>query len=351
MFNCEKCNYICSRSCDLTQHLTTRKHIKAQNANLVPQDNKPPLKCITCHFECSKQCDMVRHLQTRKHMRLIEANKKEPVVSLENVFKCECGNEYKHMSSLCKHKRTCSTLLKNADVLENSPTLAGFPIGQSTDTQLLTELIKQNQEFKQIIIQQNEKMMEVASRPTVTNNNNNNTQHNHFNLQLFLNEQCKDAMNLSEFLENLVIDNDDIHYMGEFGYVDGMTNIIVKRFGETDIYKRPIHCTDLKREVMYIKNDDKWTKESSERSNLKHIVNTTFRKNRNKVDQWAIANPEITGDMKNPQFDYYVKLMRASLGGHCHEQDLIFANKIIHNLAKKVFVDKSNREPTTGFAQ
>jgi hypothetical protein len=215
------------------------------------------------------------------------------------------------------------------------------------------QMFEQKEEFTNLFVEQTKqifeqtaKLIEIAVQPKidVTNtntntNSNNTTNNNQFNLHFFLNEQCKDAQNLDDFIADIVVDFDDIKYMDQFGYVDGMSNIIVRQFNKTDVFKRPIHCTDLKRETMYVKNDDKWTKEGPEKRNLQRIINSTYKKNQEGMRQLFKENPQLA-DTKNPEWDYYMRLMRASMGGLSEYEDRKFDNKVIRNLAKTVLVEK-----------
>jgi len=310
--------------------------------------------CELCNFTCSRIYDFTRHNSTRKHEKLQLATKKapesvkktdSPPAAIEKSCRCDCGNEYKHMSSLYKHKRKCPGV-PPADTA--TPVSVDTPMNALFSPDAFMELInynraitQQNQDFKDMMMQQSAKIMELSNNPKIINNNStNNTQNiNQFNLHFFLNEQCKDAQNLDEFIEDIIVDMDDIKYMDQVGYSEGMTNIIAKQMNKTDIFKRPIHCTDLKRETIYVKNNDRWTKEGPNQENLHRIINTTYRKNQKEVRTFLQENPHLS-DTKSPEWDYYMRLVRSSMGGICEYEDDRYAVKIIKGLAKMVLVDK-----------
>ena len=318
---CEICNFTCSRVYDYNRHNSTRKHEYQMNANVNARksvDIKPNLCVINTDI----------------------------VTTIEYNHVCNCGKKYKHMSSLCKHRRICSGLPIN-NIEETNDVSLFSPNVFMELMKRNSEIVRQNEDFKQLLIEQNAKIVELSTQPITTTiinttNNDNSTQNNqtnHFNLHFFLNEQCKDAMNLSEFITQIKVDMDDIKYIDQFGYTEGMTNIIVRQINETDIYKRPIHCTDLKRETMYIKNDNKWTKEGPNQENLHKIINSTYRKNQNTMQTFFRENPQVS-DTKSPDWDYYMRLMRTSMGGSCEYQDARYEDKIIKSLARIVFVNK-----------
>jgi hypothetical protein len=212
------------------------------------------------------------------------------------------------------------------------------------DAEMIIELLKQNQEFKELILEQNKQMMEqnkqileLSKDRNVTNNitqNNNNK----FNLNVFLNETCKDALNLSEFLESLILTLTDFENFGPLGYCGGISNILVNGLNKLDISKRPIHCSDLKREVIHIKNNDTWHKDDDKQQMIK-AIKAIEHKNVKQMSLWAKANPEYK-DPNHKKSDLYTKLIDQSLCDTDKEKAQKNYNKIIRTVAKEILVDK-----------
>jgi hypothetical protein len=198
-------------------------------------------------------------------------------------------------------------------------------------------LIKENQEFKKLMIEQNSQIMEIAKNSQIINNTtNNHTQK--FNLNLFLNDTCKDAMSITDFLRNLNVHIDELEYIGNHGYVNGMTKMIMDRLKDMDITKRPIHCTDIKRETMYIKDDAGWSKDTDELTKLRKILSRISMNNYRTVPVWRTAHPDCEV-MESRTYDFCYKMMRAILGD-VEEEQIRLDNKIIKTLAKELFVQK-----------
>jgi hypothetical protein len=217
-----------------------------------------------------------------------------------------------------------------------------------TQTTLILELVKQNQEFKQLLMEQSNQMMEqnktmieVAKNSNVNNTNNNTNTNSHnktFNLQFFLNETCKNAMNMSDFIETIDVQMNELENIGHNGYVAGMTDIILSRIKDLDVSKRPVHCTDLKRETMYIKDHNEWNKDTTEKSYLRKAISMVSKKNCGKTMEWRERNPECL-EIGSPKYDFCFKMMRNVLGDF-EDVQIKLDNKIIKNLAKEVVVDR-----------
>ena len=212
---------------------------------------------------------------------------------------------------------------------------------------MFIDLMKQNEEFKKIMLEQNTKMMELASTvntniTSITNNNNgtiNNTMNNKFNLNFFLNETCKDAMNIQEFIDFCKVQHTDFENFGKYGYVESMTRIIMRNLMELEVHRRPIHCTDAKREVLYVKdNNNVWVNDFS-REKLIRAIKYIAAKNVKQIPDWMDHNP----DSKNTQtklHDKYMRMVCHSMGGRDEAEDQEYYKKIIHNVAKEVIIDK-----------
>uniref|UniRef100_A0A6C0H9Y1 C2H2-type domain-containing protein n=1 Tax=viral metagenome TaxID=1070528 RepID=A0A6C0H9Y1_9ZZZZ len=297
-----------------------------------------PLKfiCETCEYKSSRKSQYERHLMTSKHKMTTEGlqNGLQKVPkSSKNV--CECGKEFSNRQNLYRHKKKCDSKQENITITveEHAPENNQF----STD--LIMELLKQNQEFKELIIEQNKQMLEMSKeRSIITTNSNNVTQNNNFNLQVFLNETCKDALNLSDFLESLIVTLTDFENFAPLGYCGGITNILVNGLNKLDITKRPIHCSDLKREVIHVKNNDAWHKDQDKEQMIK-AIKAIEHKNIKQMSLWGKANPEYK-DPTSKKSDLYTKMIDNSLGETDKEKAQKNYNKIIRSVAKEILVEK-----------
>ena len=282
--------------------------------------------CDKCDYSTSRNSQWQRHLGTPKHNMDNLDKKKVPI-----EFVCDCGKVYFYQSGLCKHKKTC---------IKNEKTKQPY---FSNNKELIQTLIKDNQEFKQLLIEQNSKIIELASKNTVINNttNNNTTNNNNFNLQMFLNVQCKDALNITDFVDSLQLQIKDLEDTGRLGYVNGVANIFLNGLNGLDISKRPIHCSDLKRETIYIKDKDIWEKENDERNKLKLAIKTITSKNIKQIPIWQKENPEYN-DSSSKKNDQYLKIVSNAMNGLTIEETQKNYDKIISKLAKEVVIQKDS---------
>ena len=337
---CEKCNFRCSKIYDFNKHLLTAKHNRVHNNE---KKNASNHACEKCNFTCSNKYDYNKHLLTAKHNRIQENAEK---ASLEKkMYICDtCSQQYKFHSGLWKHKKTC----KYIEHIQNTNT-------NTIDATSVVMLLKQNQEFKNLMLEQYTQLQDVNKQnivlqhqlvDAVKNNTNsitnvtNNTTHNHqkFNLNFFLNDTCKDAMSITDFLRNMNVHIDELEYIGNHGYVNGMTKMIMDRLKDMDITKRPIHCTDIKRETMYIKDDAGWSKDTDELTKLRKILSRISMNNYRTVPDWRTAHPDCEV-MESRSYDFCYKMMRAILGD-VEEEQIRLDNKIIKTMAKELFVQK-----------
>ena len=286
--------------------------------------------CEKCDYKCSKQSQWERHVNTRKHKNvdilLTNVDKLGPI----KVHTCYCGKIYSHRQSLSIHKKKCNKykIDENSENIEN-------PENPDKKDELINYLIKENQEFKNLIL-------EIVKKDTTINNNNNNNNinsHNKtFNLQFFLNETCKDAMNIMDFVDSIKIQLSDLEKVGKIGFVEGISNIIVKNLNSLDETKRPVHCTDSKREVIYIKDEDKWEKENETKVKLRKAIKYVAHKNSKMLSEFRTKNPDCLKSTSKVS-DKYNKLVIEALGGK-GDNDSEKEDKIIKNIAKKVTIDK-----------
>ena len=314
--------------------------------------------CIGCNYTTKRKSQYDRHLLTSKHKRIhdyIENSSKK-----FKTYKCDnCNNEYKFHSGLWKHKKTCTHKPDPAnDVTESEKCepLTEETINSSSkiaDTNVVTELLKQNQEyksimfdlvkenkdFKQLLIEQNHKMMELAGK--VGNNNNNTTNNNKFNLNFFLNETCKNAITMNEFINSIEVSMEDFIHTGNIGFVDGISKVMVKRIKDMELHTRPMHCTDLKRETVYIKDNEKWEKDDTDKSSLRRAVKTVANKNYKQLQKWYDNSKPEVEQIGSEDCENYFKYYKASLGGYDKDEDKKFEEKIIKNVLKEVVLDKN----------
>ena len=293
-------------------------------------------ECTVCKFKCSKQSNWTTHISTKKHLNLMEKklNKEKGV---DSIYSCECGNEYKHMSSLCKHKKKCG--VEKVVTPEPVPNADG-----AVSSDLFVKFMQQNKEMQNFFIEQNRelqnKVLELSKTKTVTNIQNNNIQNiNNFNLNVFLNEQCKDAINITDFVESLKLEVADLEETGRLGYVLGISRIFINKLKELDVYERPLHCTDIKRETVYIKDKDAWEKDNTEKTTLKQAVKKIARKNLQQLPAWQEKNPDYV-KLDTPENDEYRKISLNSLGSYAEEDEEKEVNRIMRNVLKEVVIDK-----------
>ena len=283
--------------------------------------------CKKCDFKCSKKGDYNRHLLTAKHNRITMDNK----ITSQNdfFFTCECSKEYKFSSGLSKHKKKCTFIKK----IENNNTC----LITIEDKKEILELKEDNKELKNMIkelIKENAKQQQqIGELIPKIGNNNTNIQNNKFNINVFLNEQCKDAINMSDFIKSLHITIDQLDFTNKKGLADGLSKSIMENMNKLSIYKRPMHCTDTKRETLYIKDDDNWSKDDS-KEKIKHVIKKASSKNYNALMEWKSLNPDFMN--YEDKTDYFTKTI-STIGKPINSVD----EKVIKNLCKDTYV-KSN---------
>jgi hypothetical protein len=281
--------------------------------------------CANCNYNTSRKSSYDKHNLTAKHLQLTNVNNKltescEKATESSSYICHICDKEYKSRVGLWKHSKNCK--------FENKKTEKD----EITDKELIMMLIKDNSEFKNI-------MMEVIKSGThnTTNITHTNSHNKAFNLNFFLNETCKDAMNIMDFVDSIKLQLNDLEKVGELGYVEGISNIIVKNLKELDINKRPVHCTDKKRETIYIKDENKWEKDE-EKKKLHKVVRKVACKNQNLIPKFKEIHPDC-GKYNSKFSDQYNKIIVESMGG-TGDDDYEKEEKIIKNISKQVFIDK-----------
>lgn len=295
------------------------------NTNKKIPEKSHEFMCINCHYFTSSSKDYNKHCLTQKHKRLTNTNNLSP--KNPQLNNCICGNVYKHMSSLCKHKKTC----KVVEPLSEETILLEYHKKIDKLTDVVLDVVSKNSELTKQIIELSSK----SNINTVNSHNNNKT----FNLQVFLNKECKNALNIRDFVESIQLQLSDLENTGKVGYVEGISQIFINNLGNLNKHERPIHCSDYKREVLYIKNDNEWIKETEDKTTIKNAIKQVANKNIKQIKQWQEKYP----DFNNPdskQNDKYMKIVYNSMSGSTEEEQKNNINKIIRNVAKEVIIDK-----------
>jgi hypothetical protein len=292
--------------------------------------------CELCDYKCSRKFCMQQHLSTTKH---INATKKVQIATSKYVCS-NCDKVFKHHSSMYRHQNKCN-------------------IKDALSQDIVIELLKQNQDFKQLIIDQNNKleqqnklfveqnqeiqkqMIDICKNSVINNNtiNNVNSNNKSFNLHVFLNEDCKDAMNITEFVNSINLQLSDLEHVGEVGYVEGISNIIIKNLKALDVTKRPVHCTDPKRETIYIKDGGVWEKDDDDNKKLRKMIKSVAFRNSKNTRLFKEKYPDCNNG-NSKYSDIYNKIVIEAMGGGSKCNDADSENKIMRKIAKEMTIDK-----------
>ena len=303
--------------------------------------NKLKYECEKCQYVTYVKANWEKHITTKKHLEFPNAVN----------FECNsCGKKYKDKSGLWRHDKKCTekhTGMSSIEYVKLASMIEGQKktIDEISDQNKMIfeqnkELKDENKELKESIKMCSGAKTDRSYNTTNSHSHNTSNSHNtHFNLQFFLNETCKDAINMKDFIKSIVIELSDLKNVQKVGYTDGMTAIITNALDSLDENKRPIHCSDLKRETMYIKEGDVWEKENEEKTNMKDMIRYVEHKNIKKIPEWVDDNPGCTkGDHKDNTT--YLKMVQQVTGGNLEKNDEN-VDKIIHNIAKTVTIDKN----------
>ena len=291
------------------------------------QKSAPTFYCKTCDYSTSRKCNFDDHNLSAKHKKTMKGNDLETFGSKNQQksailnYSCEnCNKEFKTRSGLWKHSKNC--------ICENIKTENTV----DKKDELIDYLMKENKEIKELIL-------ELAKKDSYNNCNNTVNSHNKaFNLNFFLNETCKDAMNIMDFVDSIKLQLADLEKVGELGYVEGISNIITKNLKQLDVTQRPVHCTDKKRETIYIKDEDKWEKEDEEKKKLRKVIRRVAFKNQRLLPEFKKEHPDC-GKYNSKFSDQYNKIVVESMGGP-GDNDYEKEEKIIKNISKNIIVDK-----------
>jgi len=295
--------------------------------------------CEKCDFKCCKLSDWNRHLLRRKHTDDKNDNKndnKKTPTNCASLYVCECGKMYQFQSGLSRHKKT-PNCLKNAEYSDTE-------LDKISDseikilTTLVLEVVKQNNEVQKHNQELTNKIVEICKAGTTNNTLINNTNNNNtFNLNVFLNETCKDAMNIMDFVDSLQLQLSDLEDVGKLGFVEGISNIIVKNLKALDVTERPIHCADRKREIIYVKDEDKWEREDEQKLKIRKAIKRVATKNQKLLPTFKEAHPGCNYS-ESKYSDQYSKIIIEAM----RDDDIERQDKIIKRIAKEVVIDKTN---------
>jgi hypothetical protein len=295
--------------------------------------------CKICDVTCCKKNDFMRHNLTDKHKKAENGYQMDTngyIGAAIFRYTCICGKDYKYSQGLSKHKKMCSKSVNTAPLLNGDSPVT---------SDVFLEIIKQNHDFKELIMEQTKQNLELQKQVLQIANKssnvitNNNTMNNSFNLNFFLNETCKDAMNLTDFIDSLQLTLKDLEATGKLGYEEGISKIFINGLKELEVNKRPIHCTDTKREKLYVKDKDNWENDQ-EKERIRKAIRKIANKNVNQINDWIEANPD-SQDYHSKKNDQYLNIVLKATGGSTKEEEEKRITRVISSIAKHVEIDKS----------
>ena len=363
---CTKCDYNTSIKTNFNKHLATVKH-KAAEMEINGNKNSAEkvsfkYNCNLCNYYTNKLTNYNYHMSSSKHCK----NTNECCNVITN--KCNnCDKEFSTLSGLWKHRKTCSIEVEVPQEAQSIIQGTKLTVGSSDiPIELILEVIKQSKEVQNVLIEQNKELqkqllehsnkllenenrlleqndkhhkqiLEIAKKPNMINSNNKTS----FNLQFFLNETCKDAMNIVDFVNSLKLTNNDFETTGKLGFVNGISRIFINNLKKMDVITRPLHCTDVKRETVYIKDNDTWEKDTEEKKKLNWAVNRIAQLNLNQIQQWQQEFPDSVKN-NTPDNEKFTEFALAALGGRDMEEIHKYNDKIMKNVLKEVIL---SREP------
>jgi len=294
--------------------------------------------CDACDFTCFKQSNYTSHLATRKHKMMTNDDKMMTlgIKKMPKQYTCECGKSYAHRQGLHVHTLKCPFILAEVPPPVPVPDVQPQPVQSSSPSELLfAKLIEQNNAFMENVIDKVvEVVAKVVKKDTMSNSHNHNHTNSHnktFNLQFFLNDTCKDAMNISDFVKTLQISTADFEKIGDLGYAESISRLLINGLNELDVTKRPIHCSDLKREIIHIKDQDRWEKDTPNQDKLKGVIQKISNKNMMVMDDWRNENPGCK-EYDNRKNDLYLKLLTESIG----PMDAVSLDREFKKITKKI---------------
>ena len=294
--------------------------------------------CQNCDFKCCKKGDWNRHILTAKHRKTIISNDfgdksdHNYIKNIKKTYICKkCDKKYQSRNGLWIHKKNC---IDSNEKIEITPNTQLTP-------ELVIKLIEQNKELQQTLIEQNKTIIELSQKAGSYNTINNNCGNNNktFNLQVFLNETCKDAINMTDFVNQLQVSLSDLETTGRIGYAEGISKVFIKNLNEINYTDRPIHCSDAKRETLYIKDDNKWIKDDEQKTTLTKAIKQVANKNIKQITEWQKLHPDFS-DPESKMNDKYMQIVFNSMSGSTKEESDKNYEKIAKNVIKEVIIEK-----------
>ena len=287
------------------------------------------MECLICDYSTSSKKDFNKHLRTAKHIKNANLEHLEQKIPKNPKFICDCGKIYKVRNSFWYHKRKCGHNEKNPPNSHKSNIVTQCKENDINYKDLLMKAMEQ--------LQEQQKLMGQMVQNVGNNTTNNTTNNNHFNIHLFLNEQCKDAINFSDFIDRIEVSHDDLENSANSGFVNGITKILVDNLKQLTLYERPIHCTDVKRETIYIKDNDKWEKDQEQTTNkLNGAIREVSRKSLCSLMQWKQDNPDYEDG--NSEFsNRCIMIQQQIMPGYNRDK---YYPRVVHNLAKESAIEK-----------
>jgi hypothetical protein len=342
-FVCESCNYVTNRKSSYGKHILTAKHKNSESFNT---------------FNTVKKVAIIKEKEKEQEKEW------ETEEDTEQKFACiTCKKHYKSRVGLWYHTKHCikepttqtnRVTIKEPTTQTNRVTIKE-PTTQTNEvaamgsnefkilTNLVVELVKQNNDFKELVLDQNKQLQEMASKIGTCNNNINSNNTNKFNINFFLDEKCKDALTITDFVDQLQIDNDDLEETGRLGFAKGISKIFINGLKDLDLYKRPLHCSDAKREILYIKNNEnEWIKDNDDKTILTKAIKDIANKNIRQISEWQKNNREYT-DPDSKVNDRYMKIVFEAMSGSTVEESHKNYEKIVKNIVKDCVIPNTEK--------
>jgi len=365
-YYCDFCNYRCNKIIHWNRHLSTKKHLKREENN---QYGNQKYECLQCNFVCMKESDWTRHLLTSKHKYKRDTDDQSTSYNEEintedstykrssdtsstkhekdntiYYFKCKyCDKEYNARSSIWYHKKNCVQKKQQQKQQKQQKQQTKHQLQDENlfTKEIIIDLLKQNKDLQTHIIEMSKesKITNITNNNNINTSNTSNTTNNQFNLAMFLNETCKDALNIDDFMNSLKVTVEDLIQTGKLGFVKGISRIFLEGLKQLDVTKRPFHCTDIKRETVYIKDQNTWEKETSEKTRMKQALNQVVRKNLNMLPEWQSQHPNFLKSNTQDNDDY-IRISLSSLGSEYKDEQDKMDDKIIKTILKEIVLDK-----------
>lgn len=351
-YSCDTCDFITHNKKDYTRHLSTTKHLEKCKNDNINHTKKQAYFCEKCEFITSNKYNYDKHKRTPKHLEmdmlsfLHEKNPKKCMKKPQTIHVCEiCKKEYKYRSGLSRHKTQGCSQTNTANDLSTKPIQCVDGLSPEAVGIILKETMANSfKEMSKLMVNSNTEAIKTVASEMAKNAGSHNTTHTNshnktFNMNFFLNETCKDAMNITDFVSSLKLTLRDLERVGELGYAEGISQMFIKGLNDLDVTRRPIHCSDVKREVLHIKDCDKWEKDESQVM-LKKAIKDLTNKNIMLLDDWCKENPGCT-EYNHRKNNTYLRMMSESMGPADNDSERRDVGKIVRTIAKNTIINKN----------